>query len=155
MTPAMLRCAAEIRTFWQDCDKALRNGDSDGANDAFGRIFEAVDAFSTLSEDDTRALHFLCALTWIKVAAALENSGQPLPAEEARKQAFSLLDELATGRISLETLRGLESEESADLVGRLYLVCSKAGRRDAVLWGRCFLEFDTKIHGPGVGHLAN
>jgi hypothetical protein len=44
-------------------------------------------------------------------------------------------------------LRGLETAESVDLVGRLYLLCSKAGRKDAVLWGRCFMDFDLKVHG--------
>jgi hypothetical protein len=150
----MRHCADEIRACWQTCDTALRQGDNEGANNAFGRVFEVVDNFPALAEDDARALNFLCALTWVKVSAALDGSGQTLPADEARRQAFSLLDELVKERISIETLRGLESEESADLVGRLYLLCSKAGRRDAVLWGRCFLEFDTKVHGEAGAQMA-
>jgi hypothetical protein len=156
MTRAMHNCADEIRSCWQACDAALRNGDSDGANDAFGRVFEVVDTFPALAEDDARALNFLCVLTWVKVATALDLSGQPAPASEARRQAFTLLDETFAIPGSLDFLRGLESEESTDLVGRLYLACSQAGRRDTILWGRCFHELDTRLHGePGAAQRIN
>lgn len=163
MTAEMRQCAAEIRSCWQQCDRSLLRGDTDGANDAFGRVFEAVDTFPALLEEDVWALRFLCALTWVKVAAALEETGQEDSAEEARQQAFGVIDEVVdeqsgkppAGWSSLEFLRGLESEESADLVGRLYLLCSKAGRKDTLLWGRCFQEFDRKVHGEEAPPTIN
>ncbi|GEM_PF-2297862 len=163
MTPDMQRCATEIRNCWKECDAALRNGDTDGANDAFGRVFEVVDTYPAVLDEDVRALRFLCTLTWVKVAAALEIAGQHESAGEARHQVFTLLDELlgpeastvAASWTSLEFLKGLESEESADLVGRLYLLCSKAGRRDTILWGRCFMEFDQKVHGDSAPPMVN
>jgi len=163
MTPDMQRCAVEIRNCWKDCDQALKNGDTEGANAAFGRVFEVVDTFPAVVDEDVRALRFLCVLTWVKVAAALELTGQHESSGEARQQAFTLLDEMmgpaaatvAAPWTSLEFLRGLETEESADLVGRLYLLCNKAGRRDTILWGRCFMDFDQKVHGENAPPMVN
>lgn len=150
MTPQMVRCAEEIRLCWRDCDVALLAGDGERANAAFGRAFEVVDACPAIAEDDVRTLRFLCVLTWVKVATALDNNGQADSAEEARQQVFSLLDEMFNPPLAgidsawtpLSFVAGLESEESADLVGRLYLLCSQAGRKDALLWGRCFMRVD-------------
>jgi hypothetical protein len=155
MTQEMERCALEIRQCWQECDTALGVGDSEAANDAFGRAFETVDGFPAIAGPDLQTLRFLCVLTWVKVAATLESTGQDDAAVEARQQVFTLLDEefaapetgIGQSWTSLEFARGLESEESTDLVGRLYLLCSKSGRKDALLWGRCFMEFDLKVHG--------
>ncbi len=163
MTSEMRQCAAEIRYCWKQCDESLQQGDTEGANNAFGRVFEVVDTFPALLDEDVWALRFLCALTWVKVAAALEVTGQDESAEEARRQAFGVIDEVRdeqSGKVppgwsSLEFARGLESEESADLVGRLYLLCSKAGRRDTLLWGRCFMEFDRKVHGENSPPSVN
>lgn len=163
MTSEMQQCAAEIRYCWKQCDESLQHGDTEGANNAFGRVFEVVDTFPALLDEDVWALRFLCALTWVKVAAALETTGQEESAEEARRQAFGVIDEVAdeqsgklpSGWSSLEFARGLESEESADLVGRLYLLCSKAGRKDTLLWGRCFMEFDRKVHGENSPPSVN
>lgn len=163
MTTQMRQCAAEIQHCWKRCDESLRYGDTDGANDAFGRVFEVVDTFPALLEEDVCALRFLCALTWVKVAAALETTGQEDSAEEARRQAFGVIDEgldegsgrMPSGWTSLEFVRGLESEEAADLVGRLYLLSSKAGRQDALLWGRCFMEFDRRVHGDNPTPAIN
>jgi hypothetical protein len=151
----MEACANQLRACWRDSDAALEHGDAEGANTAFSRAFEVIDTFPALRDDDVRALQFLCVLTWVKVAAALEITGQTEEAVEARQQVFTLLDELLDHRggdiampwTSIDFLRGLETAESVDLVGRLYLLCSKAGRKDAVLWGRCFMDFDLKVHG--------
>ena len=145
------------------CDLALKEGNADGANNAFGRVFEVVDTFPALHEEDTWALRFLCVLTWVKVAAALDATGQSDSAEAARQQIFTVLDEMveswpngpSAGWSSLVYAQGLESEESADLVGRLYLLCSKAGRPDALFWGRCFMEFDRKVHGEDGSPVVN
>jgi hypothetical protein len=151
----MEACANQLRACWRDSDTALEHGDAEGANTAFSRAFEVIDTFPALRDDDVRALQFLCVLTWVKVAAALEITGQAEEAVEARQQVFALLDELMDQRVgdagmtwaSTSFLQGLETAESVDLVGRLYLLCSKAGRKDAVLWGRCFMDFDLKVHG--------
>ncbi|WP_321477309.1 hypothetical protein [uncultured Paludibaculum sp.] len=155
MTQEMGRCAEEIRTCWQEGEVALQRGDTDGANRAFGHAFEVVDTFPAIEDDDVRALQFLCVLTWVKVSASLEVTGQEEEAREARLQVTSLLDDMyaanpasaANPWPSSEFLHGLESEEAVDLVGRLYLLCSKAGRADSILWGRLFMDLDLRIHG--------
>ncbi|MBI4889675.1 MAG: hypothetical protein HY821_03555 [Acidobacteria bacterium] len=158
MTAQMQQCAAEIQSCWRQCDTALSHGDAEGANQAFGRVFEVVDTFPALIEEDVWALRFLCVLTWVKVAAALETTGQADSAHEAQEQVFSLLDELIepldAGR-GLKFASGLETEEAADLVGRLYLLCSKAGRQDTLLWGRCFMDFDRKARGEEAPPRVN
>lgn len=158
MTHAMIQCAADIQQCWRDSDAALMQGDTEGANAAFTHAFEVVDAFPALAEEDIRALRFLCILTWVKVSAALESTGQEEESAEARRQVFSLVDEMlgptahgiGVPWISLEFTRGLETKESADLAGRLYLLCNRTGRRDTHLWGRCFMDIDEKVHGPGM-----
>ncbi len=158
MTAEMRRCAEEIQSCWRRCDSALSHGDTDSANQAFGHVFEVVDTFPALLEEDVWALRFLCVLTWVKVAAALETTGQADSAHEAQEQVFSLLDELNEPPDASRGLRfatGLESEETADLVGRLYLLCSKAGRRDTLLWGRCFMDFDRKARGDQAPPCVN
>lgn len=155
MTREMGRCAEEIRTCWKESEVALQRGDTDGANRAFGHAFEVVDTFPAIEADDVRVLQFLCVLTWVKVSASLEVTGQEEEAQEARQQVFSLLDDLyaanpvgaAQSWPSAEFLRGFESEEAVDLVGRLYLMSSKAGRADSLVWGRQFMELDLRIHG--------
>jgi hypothetical protein len=155
MTDEMKKCADDIRQYWRDSDQALERADSEGANAAFTRVFEVVDTFPALREEDIRALKFLCILTWVKVSAALEATGQTEESAEARQQAFTLVDELlgptshgiGAPWISLDFTRGLENSETADLVGRLYLLCNKAGRRDTLLWGRCFMDIDLKVTG--------
>ena len=157
MTNDMIQCAEDIQKCWRDSDLALELGDAEGANAAFTHAFEVVDNFPALLEEDIRALRFLCILTWVKVSAALETTGQEEESDEARRQIFSLVDEMlgptAQGIgapwISLDFTKGLESKESADLVGRLYLLCNKCGRRDTLLWGRCFMDIDLKVHGNG------
>ncbi len=157
MTQEMKQCAGQIQQCWRDSDQALENGDNEGANAAFTRAFEVVDRFPAFREEDTRALRFHCILTWVKVSAALESTGQQEESAEARRQIFSLVDEMlgptAQGIgapwISLDFTKGLESPESADLVGRLYLLCSNSGRKDTLLWGRCFMDIDLKVHGAG------
>ena len=157
MTNEMIQCAAGIQQCWRESDVALGRGDREGANAAFTHAFEVVDSFPALHEEDIRALRFLCILTWVKVSAALETTGQAEESAEARRQIFSLVDEMlgptANGLgapwISLDFARGLESKESADLVGRLYLLCGKSGRKDTLLWGRCFMDMDLKVHGDG------
>jgi len=154
MTEAMARCAEEIHGCWRLCDAALVRGDPEGANEAFARIFEVVDSFPAIRGDDVRALKFLCVLTWVKVASALEAVGQELEADEARQEVFAQLDEVFGGPLDKVTvpsnelgfLRELGSEEFVDSLGRLYMMCSKAGREDAVLWGKCFLDLDVAIH---------
>ena len=76
MTQEMADCAAEIKDYWGESDAALEHGDADGANRAFGRVFEIVDTYPAIQEEDVHALHFLCVLTWVKVAAALDGTGQ-------------------------------------------------------------------------------
>ncbi|MGC4055100.1 MAG: hypothetical protein QM757_40180 [Paludibaculum sp.] len=155
MTQEMGRCAEEIRTCWQESEIALQRGDTDAANRAFGHAFEVVDTFPAIEEDDVRVLQLLCVLTWVKVSASLEVTGQEEEAHEARMQVFSLLDEMysanpaAAGHTwpTAEFMRGFESEEAVDLVGRLYLLCSKANRPDTLLWGRLFMDLDLRIHG--------
>ncbi len=155
MTESMKKCAEEIRQCWRDSDRALEQADAEGANAAFSRVFEAVDTFPAVQDEDVRALKFLCILTWVKVSAALEATGQQDESAEARRQVFHLVDELlgptsmgiGAPWISLDFTRGLESVEAADLVGRLYLLCNRAGRRDTLLWGRCFMDIDLKVHG--------
>jgi len=157
MTQPMMQCAEDIHQCWRESDLALEQGDTEGANAAFTHAFEVVDSFPALQEEDARALRFLCILTWVKVSAALETTGQEEESGEARRQIFALVDEMlgptAQGIgapwISLEFTKGLESKESADLVGRLYLLCNKTGRRDTLLWGRCFMDIDLKINGDG------
>jgi len=157
----MRECAEAIQKCWRESDLALEQGDAEGANAAFTRAFNVVDSFPALQEEDIRAPRFLCILTWVKVSAALETTGQEEESGEARRQIFSLVDEMlgptAQGIgapwISLDFTTGLESKESADLVGRLYLLCSKSGRRDTLLWGRCFMDIDLKVHGNGDGKI--
>jgi len=157
----MIQCAEAIRKCWRESDLAQEQGDADGANAAFTRAFNVVDNFPALQEEDIRALRFLCILTWVKVSAALETTGQEVESGEARRQIFSLVDEMlgptAQGIgapwISLDFTKGLETKEFADLVGRLYLLCSKSGRRDTLLWGRCFMDIDLKVHGNGDGKI--
>jgi hypothetical protein len=151
----MIQCAADIQECWRESDLALEQGDAEGANAAFTHAFEVVDSFPALQEEDIRALRFLCILTWVKVSAALETTGQEEESVEARRQIFSLVDEMlgptAQGIgapwISLDFTQGLESKESADLVGRLYLLCNRSGRKDTLLWGRCFMDIDLKVQG--------
>jgi hypothetical protein len=157
MTTAMRACAEEIRQCWIRCDSALAVGDADAANDSFGRVFEIVDGFP-VEDEDVRALAFLCILTWVKVALALEAAGQNEPALEAQAHIFELLD---TYRLLEEEERvqplpgvpefaGLETPESTELLGRLYLLCSRYGREDTLYWGRCFMEFDRKLQAGGA-----
>lgn len=155
MTRAMKDCADEIRSCWIQCDAALQSNDVESANDAFARVFELVDTFAADGEEDVKTLAFLCILTWVKVSLALEAAGQLDPALEAQQQVFDLLDSYwALGRPEgparwpgMENLAGLESEQSAELVGRLYLLCSQHGREDTLYWGRCFMDFDRKARG--------
>lgn len=155
MTQEMGRCAEEIRTCWKESEVALQRGDTDGANRAFGHAFEVVDTFPAIEDEDVRALQFLCVLTWVKVSACLEVTGQDEESQEARQQVFGLLDDLyaanpagsAHAWPSADFLRSFESEEAVDLIGRLYLLCSKAGRADSIVWGRHFMELDLRIHG--------
>lgn len=152
MTHEMEQCAAEIRKCWLDCDAAIERGDSEQAGDAFGRAFSMVDGFPAIQREDVLALKFLCVLTWVKVASALKFSGQEEAAHEAREQVFALLDEAFPPlerhpqAETIEALIGLASEESAVLVGGLYLLCNEAGRPDSLTWGRCFLEYDNILH---------
>ncbi len=152
MTNAMRDCAEEIRQCWIRCDQALAAGDAGTANDAFGRVFEIVDGFP-VEEEDVRTLALLCILTWVKVALALEEAGQNDPALEAQAHVFELLDtywlldedeEPQPGKGAQE-FAGLETPESTELLGRLYLLCSRYGRKDSLYWGRCFMEFDRKM----------
>ncbi|MGB9611626.1 MAG: hypothetical protein ACPL7M_11700 [Bryobacteraceae bacterium] len=152
MTTEMRACAEEIRQCWIRCDAALAAGNADEANDAFGRVFEIVDQFP-VEEEDVRALAFLCILTWVKVAVALEAAGQADPALEAQAHVFELLDtywlldedeQPQVGK-GLEEFEGLETPEATELLGRLYLLCSKYGRPDSLYWGRCFMAFDRKL----------
>ena len=152
MTTEMRACAEEIRQCWIRCDAALAAGNADEANDAFGRVFEIVDQFP-VEEEDVRALAFLCILTLVKVAAALEAAGQADPALEAQAHVFELLDtywlldedeQPQVGK-GLEEFEGLETPEATELLGRLYLLCSKYGRPDSLYWGRCFMAFDRKL----------
>lgn len=155
MTQEMGRCAEEIRTCWKESEVALQRGDTDAANRAFGRAFEVVDTFPAIEADDVRALQFLCVLTWVKVSASLNITGQEEESFEARQQVFSLLDEMYAANPASaspawptpEFLRGFESEEAVDLIGRLYLLCSKSGRPDSLLWGRLFMDLDMHLHG--------
>jgi hypothetical protein len=161
MTHDMIQCAADIQQCWRDSDLALERGDAEGANAAFTHAFEVVDNFPALQEEDIRALRFLCILTWVKVSAALEITGQEEESGEARRQVFSLVDEMlgptAQGIgapwISLDFTKGMESKETADLVGRLYLLCSRSGRKDTLLWGRCFMDIDLKVHRNSMAHI--
>ena len=161
MTCDMIQCAADIQQCWRESDLALERGDTEDANAAFTHAFEVVDSFPALQEEDIRALRFLCILTWVKVCAALETTGQEEECDEARQQVFGLVDELLgpTSKgigapwISLDFVKGLESKETADLVGRLYLLCSKSNRRDTLLWGRCFMDIDLKIQGSGMAKI--
>jgi len=156
MTTAMRACAEEIRQCWIRCDAALAAGDADAANDSFGRVFELVDGFP-VQDEDVPALALLCILTWVKVALALEEAGQNDPALEAQAHIFELLDtywlleeeERALPGPGAQEFAGLESPESTELLGRLYLLCSRYGRKDTLFWGRCFMEFDrkTKVNG--------
>lgn len=157
MTTAMRTCAEEIRQCWIRCDAALASGDAETANEAFGRVFEIVDVFP-VEEEDVPALALLCILTWVKVALALEEAGQNDPALEAQAHVFELLDtywlleesgEAQVGK-GTEEFAGLESAESAELLGRLYLLCSRYGRKDSLFWGRCFMEFDRKLQADGA-----
>lgn len=156
MTTEMRACAEEIRQCWIRCDAALAAGDADEANEAFGRVFELVDQFP-VEEEDVRALALLCILTWVKVAAALEAAGQNDPALEAQAHVFELLDtywlleedeQPQVGK-DLKELEGLESPEATELLGRLYLLCSRYGRQDSLYWGRCFMAFDRKLQAEG------
>lgn len=159
MTTAMRACAEEIRQCWIRCDSALAAGDAGGANDAFGRVFEIVDGFP-VEDEDVRALALLCILTWVKVALALEAAGQNDPALEAQAHIFELLDaywlleeeEKAPPAPGAKEFEGLETAESAELLGRLYLLCSRYGRKDALYWGRCFMEFDRKTQASGAAN---
>ncbi len=157
MTAAMRECAEEIRQCWIRCDAALASGDADTANEAFGRVFEIVDGFP-VEEEDVPALALLCILTWVKVALALEEAGQNDPALDAQAHVFELLDtywlldeaeEPQVGKGTQE-FAGLESMESTELLGRLYLLCSRYGRKDSLFWGRCFMEFDRKMQADGL-----
>lgn len=162
MTEEMARCAAEIRRCWRLSDAALVEGDAEEANSAFARVFEVVDTFPAIREEDVRALQFLCVLTWVKVSAALEMTGQEDEAGEARQEVFTQLDEVFGGPLdqvvvhepSLRFLSEMGTEEVVDSLGRLYMMCSKAGRADAVLWGKWFLDLDVRLHGaePPVVH---
>lgn len=157
----MIQCAADIHQCWRDSDAALERGDAEGANAAFTQAFEVVDSFPAIQEADVRALRFLCILTWVKVSAALEITGQEQESVEARRQIFSLVDEMlgptsqgiGAPWISLDFTEGLESKESADLVGQLYLLCNRSGRKDTLLWGRCFMDIDLKVHGSGAANV--
>lgn len=157
MTLDMIRCAADIQQCWRDSDLALEHRDAEGANAAFTHAFEAMDSFPALQEEDIRALRFLCILTWVKVCAVLETTGQEEESVEARGQIFLLVNEMLGAAaqgigapwISLDFTKGLETKESADLVGRLYLLCNRCGRRDTLLWGRCFMDIDLKVQGKG------
>jgi hypothetical protein len=161
MTHDMIQCADDIQECWRESDRALEQGDTEGANAAFTHAFEVVDSFPALQEEDIRALRFLCILTWVKVSAALETTGQEAESDEARRQIFALVDEMlgptAQGIgapwISLDFTKGLESKESADLVGRLYLLCNRSGRKDTLLWGRCFMDIDLKVQGNGMAKV--
>jgi len=161
MTQAMGRCAEEIRGCWLQSDSALKEGDTERANRAFGRVFELVDSFPAIEAADVRTLQLLGILTWVKVAAALEATGQDEEAREAQVQAFTMLDDMygdeeqdaAAGTPAQDITEGLASEESVDLVGRLYLLCSKAGRKDSLRWGRCFMDLDLKVHGENPRSL--
>lgn len=159
MTAEMRSCAEEIRQCWIRCDAALAAGNAEEANEAFGRVFEIVDQFP-VEDEDVRALAFLCILTWVKVATALEAAGQNEPALEAQAHVFELLDtywlleeeedgQPQAGR-SLEGLEGLETPEATELLGRLYLLCSRHGRPDSLYWGRCFMAFDRKLQSGGT-----
>jgi hypothetical protein len=153
----MRDCAEEIRQCWIRCDAALAAGDAETANDSFGRVFEIVDAFP-VEEEDVRALALLCILTWVKVALALEAAGQNDPALEAQAHIFELLDtywlleeeDNALPGPDPREFEGLETPESTELLGRLYLLCSRYGRKDALYWGRCFMEFDRKMQADGA-----
>lgn len=157
MTPAMRACAEEIRQCWIRCDSALAVGDAEAANDAFGRVFEIVDGFP-VEDEDVPALALLCILTWVKVALALEAAGQNDPALEAQAHIFELLDtywlleegEQALPSPGAQEFEGLETAESTELLGRLYLLCSRHARKDTLYWGRCFMEFDRKMQANGA-----
>ena len=85
------QCAADIQQCWRDSDLALEQGDAEAPTPP--HAFEVVDSFPACGKR-TLALRFLCILTWVKVSAALETTGQEEESGEARRQIFSLVDEM-------------------------------------------------------------